>query len=664
MRFLINKDGNPFDGKELGILYDELKTLDNTGRSNYRNENASAIANYQSVKFLIVSGPGTGKSTLFLSKINYWFKQDPLAKILVTTFVRKLSIDLQKDIDNLPEAQENNITVSTLHKIAKIIVGKSIAYKSNETAKQKLTFNFQIITGKFWENFVWQDVLSFFSDKDKDDFNWDIFKKQLHDDLFENSKDWQELREKYFDLCVFYNAATFADIILLAKDTLIENNKINDKNYFIIDEYQDFNNAENNFINQLICETKGVLVVGDDEQILYDNLKSGNSDLIKGLYCDSSYTNGMLPFCGRSSFHIVATAEQFIKSFRTADCIEKIYLPITTSDGKPKVQVICCTSPQTAVDYVEKFVEDNKVMIEERKNKLISGEKKDPFLLILSPSKDMSFYGESKEKIMKIIENYRVENHSFSIDYYRVLDYYSLTKDHTNNFIFRKIIYYEEKTELEANKLINIAMSGNLDFFEIDSEIIKLAVKKSENIKEIIDNNVMSIDEKIEKISQCISIDDKSQLKEDLICKPIGLEQIVEIEKEKEESAEMDEIGVAKMGAVELMTILGSKGLSADHVIIIGFDDVNMRHVTKNAFYVAMTRARDSLHLITALKCFGSMGPHVFLERLPGDHLEFYKYKKSDRTTEKLDNMVKFKSWLDFMYNMTSQNSKANNTKV
>ena len=65
---------------------------------------------------------------------------------------------------------------------------------------------------------------------------------------------------------------------------------------------------------------------------------------------------------------------------------------------------------------------------------------------------------------------------------------------------------------------------------------------------------------------------------------------------------------------MELMTIVGSKGLSADHVIIIGFDNVNIGWVTGNAFYVAMTRARHSLHIITALKAGGAACPHDFLD--------------------------------------------------
>ena len=94
------------------------------------------------------------------------------------------------------------------------------------------------------------------------------------------------------------------------------------------------------------------------------------------------------------------------------------------------------------------------------------------------------------------------------------------------------------------------------------------------------------------------------------------------------------------------MTIVGSKGLSADHVIIIGFDDVNTKPVTKNAFFVAMTRARNSLHIITALKSGGAEGAHDFLNQLPDENVEYYSYKKSDRTKNQLQGKQGFKNYL------------------
>ena len=106
------------------------------------------------------------------------------------------------------------------------------------------------------------------------------------------------------------------------------------------------------------------------------------------------------------------------------------------------------------------------------------------------------------------------------------------------------------------------------------------------------------------------------------------------------------------------MTIVGSKGLSADHVIIVGFDNVHMKWVSKNAFYVAMTRARKSLHILSALKAGGAQQAHAFLDQLSDDHLEFYSYKKSDRSKHRLAGKLGFKKYLSNL-NFASTSKRA-----
>jgi superfamily I DNA/RNA helicase len=100
------------------------------------------------------------------------------------------------------------------------------------------------------------------------------------------------------------------------------------------------------------------------------------------------------------------------------------------------------------------------------------------------------------------------------------------------------------------------------------------------------------------------------------------------------------------------MTIVGAKGLSADHVIIIGFDNVNMAWVTRNAFFVALTRARKSLHLVTALKAVGAARAHDFLHRLPDENLEFSRYTKGGR---KKENFPGRKKWSDYLGYLNQQ---------
>ena len=204
MRHLINNDGTPFESAEPQTLHGELDALDDDGRTEYRNQNASAIAQHEAVKLLIVSGPGTGKSHLFLNRINYWYQQDAQAKVFVTSFVRKLVADLQSDIDGddqLTDEQKSNISASTLHKFA-----RSIVEQNHGTTEWRFQPHFRII-GQFWKDVVWVDVLAFYPALDRGVYTWKKFEEQLHNADFDESDEWQGLKDIYFKLCQFYNAA-------------------------------------------------------------------------------------------------------------------------------------------------------------------------------------------------------------------------------------------------------------------------------------------------------------------------------------------------------------------------------------------------------------------------------------------------------------------------
>lgn len=99
-RFFVNDNGAPFDEVELASMQAALDASSNSDRKIFRNDNAACIAQHQHGRFLVVSGPGTGKSTLFKQKIDAWLTNDPTATVLAVSFVRKLVADLASDIEN------------------------------------------------------------------------------------------------------------------------------------------------------------------------------------------------------------------------------------------------------------------------------------------------------------------------------------------------------------------------------------------------------------------------------------------------------------------------------------------------------------------------------------------------------------------------------------
>jgi superfamily I DNA/RNA helicase len=646
-RHLINDDGEPFDEKELQALAKELDSLTPADRKSFRDANAQAIAKHQADHLLIVAGPGTGKSTLFKQRILCWLEEDKTAKILALSFVRKLVADLQADIQNdtnLSDEQKKQAEVHTLHKYA-----RSVVERNRGTKEWPFAPHFRIIA-QDWKAMVWADVRSLSDQKDHERFSWKEFEEQLHNDKFDQSAEWNKLKDTYFRLCQFYNAAGFSDIILRAKDALAENPDLNEHQLFIFDEYQDFNAAEENLLEQITREAEGILIVGDDDQVLYETLKAGKASLIRAIYGNADVMNAMLPFCGRCGFHITRAAGHFIAQDADPDAIRKIFLPITSAEGSQKVQIVACAAPTTAVDYIRKFIEDHAAEIEERKEALQSGEAKDAYLLILSPSRNVDFYktNGARDQLFEVIEPFRVERKEFCDDYYKILNYYSLAKYPTNNFTFRKVLHYENIPADSLLGLLSKSIAENKPIAAADVKSVKDALAKAKKVREILESED-TLDKKVEALSKQVRIDNANLLRKDLEKHAINEQQADAVEHQEEEAAELDEIEVKQMSAVELMTIVGSKGLSADHVIVIGFDNVNMGWVTRNAFYVAMTRARKSLHILTALKAGGAARAHKFLDQLPDSNVEFSRYAKGKRVQTALNSRRAFRDHLDYL---------------
>lgn len=68
-------------------------------RTDLRDSISSEIIDDVSDSITILSGPGTGKSHLFINKIKGILNINPDAKILVTTFVKKLAKELGEKLN-------------------------------------------------------------------------------------------------------------------------------------------------------------------------------------------------------------------------------------------------------------------------------------------------------------------------------------------------------------------------------------------------------------------------------------------------------------------------------------------------------------------------------------------------------------------------------------
>ena len=89
---------------------------------------------------------------------------------------------------------------------------------------------------------------------------------------------------------------------------------ITDLKYFLVDEYQDFNTAEQRFISAIASTVASMVVVGDDNQSIYGSQLDGNPDGLRMLFaCEENDTVSLL-VCRRCRARILEAANTLLCS--------------------------------------------------------------------------------------------------------------------------------------------------------------------------------------------------------------------------------------------------------------------------------------------------------------------------------------------------------------
>ena len=613
MRELINEDGRPF-ADDIDQVKAELAGLPNDGREDFRNRNASAIACHPARRLLIVAGPGSGKSFLFLDRIRYWLTQDTGARIYVSTFVRKLVNDLLNEIEVKLDAETaKQVNGSTLHSLA-----RSILERSGGASGLSLGPYVKVIAGDHWERVVWRDVLAFHPGVTGHTIG--VFKAQYQDDALSAEPTWVELRATYDRLRSFYNAVGFADMIVSARQAIKENAGLVEHTFWIVDEFQDFNRAEEHLIRVLTGNADGVLIAGDDEQALYQQLKGATPEIIVAYYGDPDFANAMLPYCSRCSYYICLAASAFMDHHRDEGSIAKSYLPLAADPDATKVQVVLTAAPRTAVAYVERFLKDHAEELRAHEQAMSAGDEADPFLLILSPQREVSFYLDAAEELFDLVSAWGTEGAHRSRDYWLVVEY-CMAAWRADNFAVRKILDHEGASTPAVHDLIERAVAESKSLAELDDDLIREALAKSHQVVDIVEPEETSAPEKAAQCAETLPVGDVDRLARELEQHPISKTGPAD---EGDASVE----GTPALAAVEVMSLVGAKGLSAKHVIVLGCDTTNMGYATTLQFYVALSRARKSVHLITALKAKGASEVHPYVYDIPEEYCDYLAFKR------------------------------------
>lgn len=294
-----------------------------------RTKAIDAILGSSSRHKVIVAGPGTGKTFLFKE-----ICKKKRGDILALTFINNLANDLKNDLGELAEC-------CTFHALCK-----------------KLIYQLPV---PLISKFAYFPKIDAVVDSDRSILEPDLGKAK---DAFE---DW--LRDDpritlFIQRAKYYKAVGHTDGVYQVTNFLSENPQMTPVySQVLVDEFQDFNRLEVEMI-QVLGKASPTLIVGDDDQALYD-FKRASPSFLRAAARDGNNELFDLPYCSRCTKIIVDSVNHIIAHAKSAGMLNgridkpfKCFLPEKGNDSAryPKIIYAKCSVQQKKAPYMSRYI--------------------------------------------------------------------------------------------------------------------------------------------------------------------------------------------------------------------------------------------------------------------------------------------------------------------
>ena len=364
----------------------------------------------------------------------------------------------------------------------------------------------------------------------------------------------------YLDRANYYDAVDFDDSIYRTYSELKKDpSSMRGYDLVLIDEYQDFNRMEAAFID-LLAEKSPIVVAGDDDQALYSQLRGASWEHLRSLYTCGDYEVFPLPFCMRCPEVIVGAVNDVIVRARQAEKLDgridkpyRHYEPVKGADSRlyPKIGLVTTTVQRLKANYFGRYIVQCIKQIPEEE--IEEAKKKgDPAVLIIGSKQYRN----------------QIEAHLFEAGY--TID---LSRDQIGGLERTQGLYI-----LKENPNSNLGWRIILEFEKEDftSACIRSAASQGLSLRDTVPEEMK---ESVLKEAQALP------------------ESKVEAEEDKDDTeVELN---------IKVTSFEGAKGLSAQHVFIVGLhegdlphDKDNIRDIEICRFVVGLTRTKKKCSIL------------------------------------------------------------------
>jgi len=221
---------------------------------------------------LVIASAGTGKTSTIVGRIAHLLESGiKPEEILLLTFTNKASLEMKMRVGKFFK-DANKIEAGTFHAVSYRWLkklNKNITLKS--TRDLKILFksiydkrSFHHIEGDAYQSSYLFDIYSLFLNSNAPDFTEWLSAKNPDQEAF--CMIYEGIFEEYEEMKKAYNLVDFNSLLLMMIDEL-KNGCENNFREILVDEYQDTNPLQNEFINAV--ENGSLFCVGDYDQSIY-----------------------------------------------------------------------------------------------------------------------------------------------------------------------------------------------------------------------------------------------------------------------------------------------------------------------------------------------------------------------------------------------------------
>jgi superfamily I DNA/RNA helicase len=558
---------------------------------------------------LIIAGPGTGKTFQLAKRLQFLTGELSVSpdQLTVITFTQEAAQSMRRKLSEkgkpefMPKEKRPGM-IRTMHSLGHAIIEDNIKIAG-------LAGDFKVVEEEDLRKTLFVDAALRLGDSELDGLS------ALEDRVKGKTKLSNKsslIGTEYERLLRTCNAIDYDDQIVLASSLLRSNPKIREQwqsraRHLLVDEYQDINPAQFEFICQLSAASReGLFVVGDDDQSIYQ-FRGGSPEFIRQFASHFGADAKVIQMkTSRRCKRNILTAANTVVEQHDPD-----RLPKTASDfTMTEVGEVCihgCPSDDREAEIIAAII----------KSAIDATEKEAHSAFILVPNRLYS------KKIEKTLTSFGI-TYSVRLGESRAISKFVLMRDWAeataDNLLTRQAMQMviesgqckvpSAKKTKEANKTLRAVT------LRILAKLWDRVVSRESSLISALEEVCKGNDECRDLLEKLLLIEAASR--EDF---PEFLRLVAQYLKpwtgmsaffEELESIEQLKRRPPQLGNFQtrIMSMQASKGLEANHVFVVGLEEGNIPDddadspIAEQArlVFVAMTRAKDNLHLFHARK--------------------------------------------------------------